>query len=236
VQNVAVKAVVTPLLIGGATLAGRRWDNQLGRSTTRTCPVRQAPRWDIPVRMLVATAVTFAITAAPFIGPLLAGLLSPLPVFGIVLAVFSHHAHGPTAAIGVLDGLVIGLLAPVALDHSAAARTAPLRPHSAPVVVQIGKPQVSDLRLLVEVGGLEPPSHDDVPGLLRAQPPGVSRTRVVWWHRIRIPARSSVPERERAPRSGGACYRRPTRSHRQGAEDGHLSEVRQRARSCSWRL
>lgn len=212
-QNVAVKAVVTPLLIGGATLAGRRWGNQLGgwlvalpltsgpvafflttdhgadfaakavvgmlagtisqvafalayralarrgripafvggclgfavstvalahlhrpalptfglvlatvasafmlirRSTPREpVPSGKHPRWDIPVRMLVATVVTFAITAAaPFIGPLLAGLLSPLPVFGIVLAVFSHHAHGPTAAIGVLDGLVIGLLAP----------------------------------------------------------------------------------------------------------------------------
>lgn len=71
------------------------------------------PRWDIPARMLVATGVVFGITAAaPIIGPQLAGLLSPLPVFGIVLAVFSHHAHGPTAAVGVLDGLVIGLLAP----------------------------------------------------------------------------------------------------------------------------
>lgn len=50
--------------------------------------------------------------AAPVIGAQLAGLLSPLPVFGIVLAVFGHHAHGPTAAVGVLDGLIIGLLAP----------------------------------------------------------------------------------------------------------------------------
>jgi hypothetical protein len=76
-------------------------------------PCGTPPRWDLPVRMLVATGVVFAITAAaPVIGPQLAGLLSPLPVFGIVLAVFSHHAHGPAAAVGVLDGLVIGLLAP----------------------------------------------------------------------------------------------------------------------------
>jgi hypothetical protein len=46
----------------------------------------------------------------------------------------------------------------------------------------------------------------------------------------------NVPDRERAPRSGGACYRRPTRSHRQGAADGHLRNLRQRARSWSWRL
>jgi hypothetical protein len=63
--------------------------------------------------MLAATGVAFAVTAAaPVIGARLAGLLSPLPVFGIVLAVFSHHAQGPTAAVGVLDGLVVGLLAP----------------------------------------------------------------------------------------------------------------------------
>jgi MFS family permease len=71
------------------------------------------PGWDIWARMLVATGVVFAITAAaPIIGPQLAGLLSPLPVFGMVLAVFSHHAHGPAAAVGVLDGLVVGWLAP----------------------------------------------------------------------------------------------------------------------------
>jgi hypothetical protein len=212
-QNLAVKLVVTPLLAGGASLAGRRWGDQLGGwlvalpltsgpvafllatdhgvdfaataavamlaatisqvafalayrglarrgrlpalvggllgftvSTLalsslqwpalatfglvvtalasasllirRTTP-REArssgkpPRWDLPARMLVATGVVLTITAAaPVIGPQLAGLLSPLPVFGIVLAVFSHHAQGPAAAVGVLDGLVVGLLAP----------------------------------------------------------------------------------------------------------------------------
>jgi hypothetical protein len=212
-QNLAVKVVVTPLLIGGASLAGRRWGDQLGgwlvalpltsgpvafllaidhgvdfaataavgmlagtisqvafalayrglarrgrmpalvggllgfavstlalswlhwpalatfglvltalasaylliRRTTPGEPGSSGtpPRWEIPARMLVATGVVLAITAAaPVIGPRLAGLLSPLPVFGIVLAVFSHQAHGPTAAVGVLDGLVVGLLAP----------------------------------------------------------------------------------------------------------------------------
>ena len=214
-QNVAIKAVVTPLLIGGASLAGRRWGDHMGgwlvalpltsgpvafflatehgadfaavaatgmmagtisqvacalayravaqhgivaalpvgilgfaastlalshvhwsalpmfvlvlasvvtgflltRRTASPATYAQAkpPRWDIPVRMIVATAVTFGVTAAaPIIGPHLAGLLSPLPVFGIVLAVFSHRTHGPAAAIGVLEGLVLGLLAPAA--------------------------------------------------------------------------------------------------------------------------
>jgi hypothetical protein len=212
-QNLAVKLVVTPLLIGGASLAGRRWGHQLGgwlvalpltsgpvafllatdhgvgfaataavgmlagtisqvafalayRGLARrgrlpalvggllgfavstlalswlqwpalatfglvvavvasaSLLIRRRPPgepgasgtppgWDLPARMLVATGVVLAVTAAaPVLGPRLAGLLSPLPVFGIVLVVFGHHADGPTAAVGVLDGLVVGLLAP----------------------------------------------------------------------------------------------------------------------------
>jgi hypothetical protein len=220
-QNVAIKLLVTPLLIGGATLAGRRWGEHMGgwlvalpltsgpvafflatengsafaavaatgmmagtisqvafalayrasvlfgvipalgaglaafgattaalsfvhwppvptfglvlaalaagyALTRRGAPrdgatAGTAPRWDIPARMIVATGVAFAVTAAaPVIGPHLAGLLSPLPVFGIVLAVFSHRAHGPAAAVAVLDGLVLGLLAPAVFFLAAA--------------------------------------------------------------------------------------------------------------------
>lgn len=71
------------------------------------------PRWDTPLRMAVATGVVLAITAlAPIIGAHLAGLLSPFPVFGAVLAVFTHHSHGPAAASHALDGLIVGLAAP----------------------------------------------------------------------------------------------------------------------------
>jgi hypothetical protein len=211
-HNVAVKAVVTPVLIGGASLAGRRWGHHIGgwlvalpltsgpvafflatdhgtafagraavgmlaatvsqvafalayrftardgwgapfacgcaafaaltvglaflswpaiptfaltltaiaigyALTRRSVPSPQAavahpPRWDIPVRMVVATGVVLTITTiAPTIGPHLAGLLSPFPVFAAVLAVFTHHTHGPRAATAVLDGLVMGLAA-----------------------------------------------------------------------------------------------------------------------------
>jgi hypothetical protein len=33
-------------------------------------------------------------------------------VFAAVLAVFTHHSHGPSGATLTLDGLVFGLLAP----------------------------------------------------------------------------------------------------------------------------
>jgi hypothetical protein len=217
VQNVVVKAAVTPVLIGGASLAGRRWGHQVGgwlvglpltsgpvafflaqdqgsrfaavaaagmlaanisQVAFAVCYLRAArrgmlaaggagcagfaagtlalawlhlplaaaligvlvalaaglwlagrwqrvapkqaaahpatvPRWDIPVRMATATAVVIVITTlAPVLGPLLAGLLSPFPVFGAVLALFTHHGHGPAAAGAVLRGLMLGLFAP----------------------------------------------------------------------------------------------------------------------------
>ena len=75
--------------------------------------VAEPPRWDIPVRMSLATVVVVTITAlAPFIGAHLTGLLSPFPVFGAVLAVFTHHSHGARGATAVLDGLITGLASP----------------------------------------------------------------------------------------------------------------------------
>jgi hypothetical protein len=74
---------------------------------------RPAPRWDLPLRMAVATAFVIALTAAaPLIGPQLSGLLSPFPFFAATLAVFAHRQEGSPAAVGVLEGLLHGLLAP----------------------------------------------------------------------------------------------------------------------------
>jgi hypothetical protein len=71
------------------------------------------PRWDAPVRMVAATAfVVFLTAVAPLIGPRLSGLLSPFPIFGATLAVFSHQQQGPRAGAAVLSGLLHGLFAP----------------------------------------------------------------------------------------------------------------------------
>lgn len=70
------------------------------------------PRWDIPLRMVVATILVVALTeAAPLLGPRLAGLLAPFPLYATVLGVFSHRLRGPDAAVGVLRGLLLGLFA-----------------------------------------------------------------------------------------------------------------------------
>jgi hypothetical protein len=70
------------------------------------------PRWDIPARMVVATAFVVSLTAvAPRLGPRLAGLLAPFPLYATVLAVFAHRIQGPGPAVAVLRGLLLGLFA-----------------------------------------------------------------------------------------------------------------------------
>jgi hypothetical protein len=67
-------------------------------------------RWDIPLRMGIATAFVLLITGlAPVLGPHLTGLLTPFPLFTATLAAFAHHQHGPAAAIKVFRGLMLGL-------------------------------------------------------------------------------------------------------------------------------
>jgi hypothetical protein len=70
------------------------------------------PRWDIPARMIVATVFVVVLTsAAPLLGPRLAGLLAPFPLYAGVLATFAHRVEGTAPAVGVLRGLLLGLFA-----------------------------------------------------------------------------------------------------------------------------
>jgi hypothetical protein len=70
------------------------------------------PTWDLPVRMMIATAMVIGITGtAAVLGPRWSGLLSPFPVFACVMAVFAHHSAGPSSAHRVLRGILIGSFA-----------------------------------------------------------------------------------------------------------------------------
>jgi hypothetical protein len=71
------------------------------------------PPWDLPARMVVATVFVISLTAmAPLLGPYLSGLLSPFPLFGAILAVFTHRSQGSIAATRLLRGFLFGLFAP----------------------------------------------------------------------------------------------------------------------------
>jgi hypothetical protein len=68
--------------------------------------------WDLPLRMAVATTIVLLLTAAArHLGPTLSGLLSPVPVFLLVLAIFAQRSQGTAACVRVLRGGVIGSFA-----------------------------------------------------------------------------------------------------------------------------
>lgn len=68
------------------------------------------PNWDIPARMVVATTYVILLTSiAPHIGPHLTGLMSPFPLYAAILAVFAHQLEGPSPAVRVMNGLLVGL-------------------------------------------------------------------------------------------------------------------------------
>ena len=70
------------------------------------------PRWDIPARMVVTTAIVLLLTGfATVLGPQFTGLLATYPLYGAILAGFAHHLQGPGPAIRVLRGLLLGLFA-----------------------------------------------------------------------------------------------------------------------------
>ena len=75
-------------------------------------PPRPAPRLvagDLAVRMALAALLVLLLTsAAGLLGPALAGSLSPIPVFGALLAVFAHRDQGAAAAVQLLRGMVLG--------------------------------------------------------------------------------------------------------------------------------
>jgi hypothetical protein len=71
-------------------------------------PARLLPG-DLAIRMLLAALLVLILTSlAGALGPALAGSLSPIPVFGALLAVFAHRDQGAPAAVQLLRGMVLG--------------------------------------------------------------------------------------------------------------------------------
>jgi hypothetical protein len=67
------------------------------------------PKWDTPLRMLVATGFVLGLTgAASILGPQLSGLLAPFPMFTTILAVFTHHFEGAIFTRRLLRAVVAG--------------------------------------------------------------------------------------------------------------------------------
>jgi hypothetical protein len=71
---------------------------------------RLAPRWDLPVRMAVTSALVLAlVAAAQRLGPTVGGVLAALPTLASVLAVFTHRQRGAAAVVELLRGMLHGM-------------------------------------------------------------------------------------------------------------------------------
>jgi hypothetical protein len=66
------------------------------------------PRWDLPARIVAATSLVIALTAAASaLGPQLSGLIAPVPIFVVIFSTFTHAQQGATAAATLLRGVVM---------------------------------------------------------------------------------------------------------------------------------
>ncbi|MDE2572631.1 MAG: hypothetical protein KGM44_08940 [bacterium] len=75
----------------------------------RVAPPPATPWWETPLRMLCAAAIVVFLTAlAGLLGPHLAGLITPFPVAGTILTLFTHRLEGAASAVRLLRGFVAG--------------------------------------------------------------------------------------------------------------------------------
>lgn len=102
--------VVAGIALGAIAVAGRI----VRPSGVAHGPVPH-PRWDVPARVLLATAIVLALTAvAPLVGAGWSGVVATFPVYISVLVAFTHRHAGPIGAADVLAGTLVGMPGTVA--------------------------------------------------------------------------------------------------------------------------
>lgn len=100
---VALSVVATLLLVVAIVVATSQ--------PAQACSARYVPmpRWVIPMRMMTATLLLLVITAsATMLGPVVSGMLAPVPVIAWPLAVFAHVQGGRHELGAIVRGNAIG--------------------------------------------------------------------------------------------------------------------------------
>lgn len=95
------------LMAAAGSLALALW--ALPRDRGRAAVV-VAPRWELPLRMVLTAALIVGISAAAArFGPAVAGALAALPTVASVLATSTHRRDGSDAALALLRGMLRGM-------------------------------------------------------------------------------------------------------------------------------
>jgi hypothetical protein len=101
--GVALSVIATLLLVIAIVVATAK---PAEVSAARYVPT---PRWVIPMRMMTATLLLLVITAsATLLGPVVSGMLAPVPVIAWPLAVFAHVQGGRQELAAIIRGNGIG--------------------------------------------------------------------------------------------------------------------------------
>jgi hypothetical protein len=75
-------------------------------------PAARAAWWDLPLRMVVTTALVVGLTsAATTLGPQPTGAAASFPLIGASIAAFAHSSQGPKAGVAVMRGMTSALFA-----------------------------------------------------------------------------------------------------------------------------
>jgi hypothetical protein len=112
VQPIAGAPFLVLAALVGAAIAGVL--RVLPATAGSTVP-REHPRWDLPARVIIGTAIVVGLTSiAASLGPVASGIVATFPVYVSVLAVFEHLHAGRLPALGVLRGLLLGLFGTIA--------------------------------------------------------------------------------------------------------------------------
>lgn len=108
-QDIAVSLLPIVLMVGLAILSGLRF---MPNDAVVEKDVAVLSQWDIPVRIFIGTSFILLITGiAPLIGSRMTGLLTTIPLYVTILAIFAHRDHGAAAAAHVMRGLLYGMFA-----------------------------------------------------------------------------------------------------------------------------
>jgi hypothetical protein len=104
-QNPALALVPAAMVVFATLVVALRLMPRAAAAVSAPPP----PRWDLPVRMVIATVLVLAITeSAGMLGPRWSGTIAAFPLYAAILTVFAHRT-GAAPAVQVLRGLLWGL-------------------------------------------------------------------------------------------------------------------------------